>query len=292
MVEKHLLLTVSEQQSAMHGIRFLDRFFSNKEGVKFTLFYAAPRPPLVWEGERSRQSAVQAEQQARQIEARGRKALEAAKKELARLGFDPENVATKLQARRFSKIMDIIHEGEDGLYDAVVLGRRGLSWLEEAFDESVTKGLLEQKVTFPIWLCRRPDLKRKNVLVCVDGSDAAHRIADHVGFILGQEKKHEVTLLYVRKASERSGERGEMILSKCKEDLLNNGLSEEMTRFKVVEAGSPAKAILKEAEQGQFAAVAVGRTGKGQRLLEKFFLGSVSFRLFRELERSALWVCY
>lgn len=292
MVEKHLLVTVSEQQSAMHGIRFLDRFFSNKEGIKLTLFYTAPRPPVVWEGERTRQSAVQAKQQARQTEARGRKALEAAKKELASLGFDPENIGTKLQVRRFSKIMDIIQEGEDGLYDAVVLGRRGLSWLEEAFDESLSKGLLEQKVTFPIWLCRRPDLKRKNVLVCVDGSDAASRIADHVGFILGHEKKHEATLLYVRKSGERSGKADEMSLSRSKEALLNNGFPEEMTRFKVVEAGNPAKAILKEAEQGQFAAVAVGRVGTGQGLLEKLFLGSVSFRLFRELEGSALWVCY
>lgn len=292
MVEKHLLLTVGEQQSAMHGIRFLGRFFSNKEGIKFTLFYTAPRPPAVWEGERTAESAVQAEQQARKIEARGRKALDSAGKELTSLGFEPENIATQIKARRFSKIMDIIQEGEEGLYDAVVLGRRGLSWLEEAFDESVSKGLLEQKVTFPIWLCRRPELKRKDVLVCVDGSDAAHRIVDHVGFILGQERKHEVTLLYVRKATGRSGEKYEAILSKCKEELLSHGLSEEMIRVKVVESGSPAKAILKEAEQGKFAAVAVGRTGKGQRLLEKFFLGSVSFKLFRELERSALWVCY
>ena len=52
------------------------------------------------------------------------------------------------------------------------------------------------------------------------------------------------------------------------------------------------KAILDEAEQGRYAAVAVGRTGAGQGLLEKIFMGSVSDTLFRELERAALWVCH
>ena len=59
MAERHLLVTVSEQQSALYGVQFVGHFFSNKEGLKITLFYTAPKPPVLWEGERTRESVRQ-----------------------------------------------------------------------------------------------------------------------------------------------------------------------------------------------------------------------------------------
>ncbi|MEJ2025767.1 MAG: hypothetical protein P8Y00_12285 [Deltaproteobacteria bacterium] len=84
-MEKHLLVTVSEQPSALNGIRFVGRFFSSKEEIKLTLLYIAPRPPAVWEDERTHDRVTQIEQKARQYEAKGRKALEDAKRELVTL---------------------------------------------------------------------------------------------------------------------------------------------------------------------------------------------------------------
>jgi nucleotide-binding universal stress UspA family protein len=290
-MEKHLLVTVSEQQSALHGVRFVGHFFSNKKEIKLTLFYTAPRPAAVWEGERTHDRVSQSEQQARQYEAKGREALEEGKKVLVRLGFPQQQILTKLQVRKWSKVIDIIQEGEKGLYDAVVLGRRGLSWLEEAFDDSVSKGLLEKRCNFPIWICRRPDLGRKNVLLCLDGSEASYRMLDHVGFILAEEKEQEVTLFTVKKPAVKVKESADSILSKSKELLLSNGFPAEMAKTKVVESGNVAKAILKDSEQGRFAAVAVGRTGRGRSLLESLFMGSVTDTLFRELGKAALWTC-
>ncbi|MCJ7687192.1 MAG: universal stress protein, partial [Desulfobacteraceae bacterium] len=198
-MEKHLLVTVSEQQSALHGVRFVGHFFSNKKEIKLTLFYTAPRPAAVWGEEQTHESVSQSEQQAKQYEAKGRKALEEAKKVLIKLGFKQEQIGTKFQVRQRAKVNEIIQEGEKGFYDAVVLGRRGLSWLEEALDDSVSKGLLEKRCNFPVWICRRPDLETKNVLLCLDGSETSYRMADHVGFILGEEKSQEVTLFTVEK---------------------------------------------------------------------------------------------
>ena len=290
-MEKHFLVTVSEQKSAFYGVRFVGHLFSNKEEMRVTLFYTAPRPPAVWAGERTHESVTESERQAKQYEVKGRDALETAKKELIKLGFKQERISTKFKVRRFSKVEDIIQEGAKGLYDAVILGRRGLSLLEAAFDESVTKDLLVEKVNFPIWLCRMPNLERKNVLVCVDGSEHSRRMADHVGFILGEEKSQEVTLLVVKRPGGKLKESPENILSKSKEILLSNGFPSEMAKTKVIEARNVSDTILKEAEQGKFAAVALGRTGVGQGLLKSIFMGSVSDTLFRELKGAALWVC-
>jgi nucleotide-binding universal stress UspA family protein len=290
-MEKHFLVTVSEQKSAFYGVRFMGHLFSNKDKISVTLFYTAPRPPAVWEDERTHESVTESQRQAKNYESRGRDALENAKKDLIKLGFKQDMIGTKFQVRRFSKVEDIIQEGAGGLFDAVVLGRRGISLLEAAFDESVTKELLEKKVNFPIWICRNPDFKRKNVLVCVDGSEPSHRIVDHVGFILGEEKSQEVTLLVVKRPGGKLKESPENILSKSKEILLNNGFPSEIAKTKVVEARNVSDVILKEAERGKFAAVAVGRTGAGKGFLKGIFMGSVSDTLFRDLKGAALWVC-
>jgi nucleotide-binding universal stress UspA family protein len=291
VVEKHFLVTVSEQKSAFYGVRFMGHLFSNKGEMRVTLFYTAPRPPAVWEGERTHESVAESERQAKKYDVTGRDALETAKKELVKWGFKQERIRTRFQVGRFSKVEDIIREGAQGLYDAVILGRRGLSLLEIAFDESITKKLLKEKINFPIWICRMPDLERKNVLVCVDGSEPSSRITDHVGFILGKEKSHVVTLLVVKGPGGKLKEGPENILSKSKEILLSNGFPSEMAKTKVIEAGNVSHTILKEAEQGKFAVVALGRTGAGQGLLKNIFMGSVSNTLFHELKGAALWVC-
>ena len=289
-MEKHFLATASEKKSALYGIQFLGYFFSKKKEIKITLFYTAPRPPAVWEGERSLEMAAERELQAKEYERKGRDALETAKRELIKLGFGKDQVSTKFQVRRFSKVEDIIREGAQGLYDGVILGRRGLSLLEAAFDESVTIDFLKQKVNFPVWICRMPDRSRKNILVCVDGSEASYRVADHVGFVMADETGQEVTLLAVRRPGGKMKDNPEDVLSKSKEYLLANGFPPERAMTKVIDARNVADAILKEADQGKFAAVATGRTGAGQGFLKKIFIGSVSDTLFRELTGAALWI--
>ena len=291
MAERHLLVTVSEQQSALYGVQFVGHFFSNKQGLKITLFYTAPKPPSLWEGERTQESVRQAERQAREYEAKGRKALEAAKQTLRALGFGEAQIATKLVIRQQSKAMDIIREGEQGLYDAVVLGRRGLSWLEQVFDESTSKDLLDKELTFPLWLCRRPDLGRKDILLCMDGSEAAYRMADHVGYMLAKDKDHEITLLRIERSGKASKEVPEEILAKGKERLLGNGYPVEMIKAKIEKASNVAKEILKEMDEGRYAAIAGGRTGVGQGLLKRVLVGSVSDALLHELDHGALWLC-
>jgi len=291
MADRHLLVTVSEQQSALYGVQFVGHFFSNKQGLKITLFYTAPKPAALWDGERTHESVRQSERQAKEYEVKGQKALAAAKKTLRTLGFHEGQIATKLVVRQQSKAMDIIREGEQGLYDAVVLGRRGLSWLEQVFDESTSKDLLEKELTFPLWLCRRPDLGRKNILLCMDGSEAAYRMADHTGYMLAKDKDHEITLLRIERSGKASKEAPEEILAKGKERLLGNGYPAEMIKTKIAKESNVAKAILKEMDEGRYAAVAGGRTGAGQGLLKRVLVGSVSDALLHELDHGALWLC-
>jgi len=283
-MERHLLVTVSEKHDNLFGVRFLGAFFAQKETMKITLLYLTPKPPGRFEADR------ETELRSRKSEAIGRKALDEVKGELLKLGFSEDQISIRLRARRLSKVSEIIQEGSEGKYDAVVLGRRGLSWLEQAFDESVTQTLFEQPWNFPIWLCRKPDPGRKDVLACVDGSDASHRMLDHVGFILGQAREQIVTLLAVSRKGKVGDRPVEDVFNEGREILVVDGISPERIRFKVIQEANPGKAIIREAGAERFAAVAVGRTGTGMGLLKKVFVGSVSRALFRELEGASLWL--
>jgi nucleotide-binding universal stress UspA family protein len=255
-----------------------------------TLFYVAPRPPAVWDGERTPDSERQREAKAREYQAKGQKAVEEAKGGLVKWGFKEDRITTKVQFRMLSKADDIIQEGSQGLYDAVVLGRRGLSRLEEAFDESVSSDILKKNYDFPLWLCRVPDTDRRNVLICVDGSEPAYRITDHVGFILSNEENHRVTLFRVKK--DLQDRITDEIFEQARQHLQKNGFTDELIDTKVAEGKNPAKAILKEAETGEYAVVAAGWTGRGKGVLNRLFSGSNSYTLFRELERTVLWTSY
>jgi hypothetical protein len=128
----------------------------------------------------------------------------------------------------------------------------------------------------------------KNVLICLDGSESAYRVADHVGFILEPVKNHEVTVLTVDRGDDFSEDALNSMRSKTLDHFKENGVPEERIRFKTVMASNVPRTILREAEDGVYGAVAVGR----RRSKPGFHMGSVSTRLFRELEGPALWISY
>lgn len=285
-MDRHFLIAVSGQKSAASGIRFVADFFSEKSHIKATLFYSAPKAPALWENERNIEAVSKQKDQQRKLLAKGKDALENAKRICVEKGFSKENVIEKLQSQIFSKAADIIQEGEKGLYDAVILGRRGLSMLEEAFEDSVSRTIYKERFTFPLWLCRSSNPSRKNVLLYVDGSAASLQMTDHVGFILGQEKQHRVDMLSLESISSQSS-----LMNKYREALQRNGLNEDRIRTITPLSGNPGKQILKVLEKETYAAVALGRSSSESNLLTRLFKGPVCSILFKELTDAALWLC-
>ena len=284
----NLLVTISDDPSALYGVRFVTGFFQNKARVGVTLYTTVPQGPLVWEEEKNFERLQEQAGGQDALQAKYRKALEAARQRLVRDGFSEDRIETKSTPRSFSKCMDIIQEGERGLYDAVVLGRRGIAGLESLIEHSLTTELHHEDVGCPVWVCRSPERGRKGVLLCLDGSKQSLRMADHVGFILEDERDHPVTLFQVQREAE-PGPDPAKIFAKARKQLASNGFPEDMIQEKLVKAPRIAKTILAEAESGRYAVVAVGSTGSGHGFLQRMFLGSVSLTLLRELSGAALW---
>ncbi len=123
-MKKHLLLTVGDDLNSLYGVRFIASFFRNKTDTRLTLFYVAPR----FDAMDSREAALQHQMDRKMAElyrAKGQNALDTSLRFLCDHVCVRENLTTRLIFKRHGTVKDIIMEGREGLYDAVVLGRRG-----------------------------------------------------------------------------------------------------------------------------------------------------------------------
>jgi hypothetical protein len=158
--------------------------------------------------------------------------------------------------------------------------------MEEVFEDSVSRAVFNEKFTFPLWLCRSSDPSRKNVLLYVDGSAASLRMADHVGFIVGFEKKHRVDLLVMDSIGAHSS-----LVDTYRESLLKHGVPADMIQTRLLGSGNPGKQIVKIVETDGYAAVGLGRASSESSMLARLFKGPVCSVLFKELENASLWLC-
>ncbi|WP_029896116.1 universal stress protein [Desulfohalovibrio reitneri] len=290
-MEKHLLLTVSGDRTASYPLRFVKGFFNQFCDLRITLLYVAPRPaggtfdPSL----QPEQHALAEMEEAKRTSSH--EALDYAYDWITYRACDPSKVTKKVVHSQMGTVGEIIHEAQKGMYDAVALGRRGVSWLEEMVSDSVSHKILWQKLDFPIWICRRPDElnQRKNVLLCVDETTASDRIADHVGFMLGNEEEHNITIFHVKRDNPRITTETQKIIDHTESVLIENGFPQEQLSVRVSQAKDPASAILEEAEQGRYAVVACGRNADEPSSKDRFLPSSTTTKLLRRIN-TTLWV--
>lgn len=290
-MQKELLLAIGDDRAASFNLRFLKEVFSDFCDLKLTLFYVTTNMPgfVMKESEFAPREKSYNEKDTHTVP-RGEKALKEAEQWVRDIGgCSGENVCSKITYSKKGTVQELIDEARNGMYDALVLGRRGYSWFEEVFEKSISHELLWNNIDFPIWVCKRPTARaRHDILLSMDGSEAALRMVDHAAYMLAGEPKHTFTLFHVSKSgydsarSHRFFDEGLAILSE-------HGVEDERIELKMVTAKSTVKAIIKEAVDGNYSAVGVGKHGD-DRHMKGLFPSSVVVNLLRQLEDTALWI--
>ncbi|NDV19919.1 universal stress protein [Pseudodesulfovibrio sp. JC047] len=292
-MQKELLLAIGDDRAASFNLRFLKELFDNFCDIKLTLFYVAPKSAS-WA--MHEENLVPAGDDLVEFMAhkkdKGKKALVESRQWLKDMtGCPDDNVRIKVIHSRKGTVRELIEECRSGLYDAMLLGRKAFSWFEAVFENSVCHELIWQDIDFPIWVCKRPTGEpRHDVLLCLDGSDASLRMADHASYMLADETKHAFTLFHtVPKEAEIAV--SDPIFNAAVEVMERNGVTRERIVFKPVVERNVVKAIVQETAQHPYAAVGVGRHGTTrQGTKENLFPTSVSINLLRQLPDTALWV--
>lgn len=286
-ISKKFLVTVSDDYSAFYGVKFLAHFLTNKHHIFIDLIYISPNPQK--NHPQNGEEALIAHNLANTYKQKGQKALAKASSYLLEHGFKQENIKTIFKFQNYSTAEDLIYEAHRGLYDALILGKRGLSFFEEKLFGSTTKSILEAKIDFPIWICREPELKMRHVAICLDGSEESYCIADHVGFILNDQPEHKIYLLHILKEKDKDPYQ---IFKQAEVEITGNNFPLKNIINKVIPARDICSNIINFAKKNNLGAIALGRSDKKEKAFRLFFKStSVSTEIFKRFEHMALWIC-
>ena len=288
-MDRHILLTVSDNYSSLFAVRFAAGFFNRLDDLKITLLYVATNPRAGLTEAEIIQDFGNLSRREAQTRAQAQTALDKAEEILIMKRFHKENIHKKIAFKQLGTAMDIIQEGITGMYDAIALGRRGISRLEELIDESVSKQVFTTPMDIPLWICRSHEKPAPKVLLCTDGSAASLRCADHVGFMLKDEPDHEITLLHV--VAHTSSAVPKEAIAAARAMLEENGVPDSRIRHEIVEGLNTSDTILRVFQEGNYGVLATGRTGRGE-TRSLHLLGSVSMNLLKHLESSTMWICH
>ena len=292
-MNKHFLVTISNDVEHLYGIRFICSFFKEMSEHQLTLLHI-----LRLDGNDQGQALTEMwvhpdEKTEMKLTAGAKRSIEKAKTLISKSRMGIDKVITKTVAERYGKVRDILTEGSKGLYDAIILGRRAsysLQWVfERPADELAQFMIKDIYFSTPLWICPETDPDRKNVLLCIGGSENSYRAADHVGHILAAQDHHTVTLFHV---SNSIGTNAGDIFARAESLLHENGVSSERIRRNTSWGISVPGAILREAAKGGYAAVAVGLHGLEHGRMKDFNMaGGTTSKLINKLEKAALWCC-
>jgi len=293
-MEKQLLVTISNDVEHLFGVKFICSFFHKMSEHRVTLLHICRRDCNdmtktlmdIWDGP--------ADNVQGQLTVGVRRSIKKAEKLLKESRMSIDQIITKTVAERYGKVKDILAESSKGLYDTIILGRRAsysLQWMfERSADETIQAMIKDSSCTSPLWICPDPEPGRKNVLLCVDGSENAYRAVDHVGYILSAQDQHTITLFHVENAAEKQSDK---IYQRAEAILLGHNIGAERINRNSAWGVSVPRSILGEIEKGGYAAVAVGMCGqKKQGLLKDLHLaGGTTVKLVSKIEKASLWCC-
>jgi len=285
---------VGEQPEHLFGVQFATQFFRDFDRVHFKLMHLLPPDHATANGPYG--IPIETGRMDEALYARhkqlGQASLRHAFEQLHLAGIPQEHITMTSRPQNQSKALDLIQESAASNHHALVLGNRGRSWLEAMLEgiPDITREVIEASCGIPLWLAPSRLEKRRDILICVDGSRHAMNMVHHVGETIGSQGIHCVTLLRVLRDRNNNPTPPEVIFEECRAALETHGVPAAAIRVRIITDNDPANAILYACERGKFAVVAMGRAGFGDSFMRRMLMGSVARDVMRKLDNACLWL--
>jgi nucleotide-binding universal stress UspA family protein len=308
-MQKKILVAVDDSPHSRQAVDYAARMKTLIPGLGFTLMHIQPPVSQFLLDEAQRSSQAQAELNraaARNAEA-ARGLLAKFKDLMVRAGVPEAEIDLLTLPRHMGLAKDILDQAEGGLFDAVLLGRRGISSVQQMFLGSVSAHLIQNSALIPVWLVDGA-VSSKQVLAAVEGSESALRAVDHLAFMLSGNPEVRIRFFHVAPRlkdfcevnfAQKPAEGLEALIAqgdqRCMDDFFSAALAklqsagfqekqiETQTQATLVSVG---ETILSAAREGGFGTLVMGRRGMNR----SFFGGKVSYYVSQKLSDAALWL--
>lgn len=310
-MERKVLAAVDGSNHSLDAVRYLGSTFNNAPEFKIMLMHmmAAPPPGLSQDARTSGDSLAKLKLFQGKLKKQAEQVIDRCRDELVRSGIGPERIETRIADARGGVAKSIVFEAQNGLFDALVMGRRGLGRLQELFVGSVSQKVVREAQSVPVWLVDGDALGNR-ILVALDGSEDSFRAVDHVGFIASRHPELDIILCHVSASLARACPlQMDEELRRLEAELIAEEKERCLETFflqaiqMLTEAGVPrdrvtvhfksrglevAGAILDDARQTGCNTVVIGR--KGVSKAKDMLLGSITSRVIQGAKNLAVWV--
>jgi nucleotide-binding universal stress UspA family protein len=308
-IAKHIVVPIDGSRNSLNSLDYLSLMFPPSHPMEVSLVYILPTLPPLLTADEDMDAEMYAELTRSELKLlrTAERVLNEAKDALLERGFPPEKVKMVQRKRHAGIAQDICRAASDQRTDVILLTRRGQTDFETVFMGRVSNSLTECCQDLPVWICGG-QIRSREVLLCIDPSENALRVVDHTGFMLSGTDVG-VTLFHTLRNLRRfvpeevieDGPRiealwkskvGEQIrpyMERAKRILTGAGLPEEQISVRIVDGSrSPADDILKQAREGGYGTIALGRRGVSG--IQAFLFGSVTRKILQQGSGLTVWV--
>jgi len=289
-----ILLAVDGSDQAFEAARYASQFFSPNR-IEVVLFHVITEvPESFWDIEQDPTLILKEatlsdwrDHQKKKIQ----ELMESARQLFLDRGMPENAVSAKIQERQVGIARDIIHESQRE-YNAVILGRWGMSLLKDFLWGSIAEKIIGSLIHLPLCVVGgTPDVGK--ILVGLDPSEGAMKAVDYLGSILDGTDL-EITLFHAVRALDEemfhdAQESMESVFAEASTRLEKAGLSRGQITTRLAKGvRSRAGAIIEEALKGGYGTIVVGR--RGISYVEEFSMGRVSNKIIHLAKELAVWV--
>jgi nucleotide-binding universal stress UspA family protein len=306
---KKIMIAVDDSFHSKNAVRYVTRLSSRLESLNYVLFNAQPMVSqfLVDEAKKNAKSQRDLKAVMERNAITSQKLLDSFRLLMVQEGVDESCIQTVTKPRKLDIAKDIIEHAQAGRFDALVIGRRGISSLQELFMGSVSSNITQNSNIIPVWIIGG-DVVPDKFLVAVDGSEYSLRAIDHLAFALSNAAGISLTFLHVRpKLKDYCEIDFEATQAEVLEDLILKGdkacidnfykvalkklnefgIGEDRIQTRTVTGlASIGAAILKEVQTGGYDTVVMGRSGVNK----SFFTGSVTNTVLNKISKGTVWL--
>jgi nucleotide-binding universal stress UspA family protein len=307
-LQKKILLAVDDSVYSKHAIVYAAKMATITSQLNYTLFHVLPTISqyLIDEAKTDFKAKADLGKIMRKNHDKAIRFLNNYKDQMVTMGIREDRINVIAQPKMIGMARDILEHAQKGLYDAICIGRRGLTRLQETFSGSVTKKILQHSQFIPVWVVDG-EVTSQKVMVAVDGSESSLRAVDHLCFMLMDNPDVEITLFHVAAKigdyceidfNDTDGELEKLVVEgdkRCVQSFYIHalkkfkdvGIAEDRIQMKEVKPRmNVGKAIINEIKKEKYGTVVLGRRGMSR----SFFIGKVSEYVSEKIESCSLWL--
>lgn len=304
---KKLLAAIDGSAYSSNSLDYLIRLFSSDKDIAVHLFSvvsaASGDQNWMFEVDPMRQHSPATERKKITAE----RYLRDAKTRLVRNGFAEDRVTFSTAVTSAQIATSIHQEAGRGLYDALVIGRRGIGKVGEMLLGSVSAHLVDKNHEVPLWIVDG-EITSNRFLLAVHCMPKSLMAADHLGYIIQDNPDAEVLLyhskiLFRREPNVPTEEYHRQwgkdwcdqyldpenyLFFAHAQILKDNGVRKECIRQLPMKTELDAsRDLIKQAKNHNCGTIVVGRRPRGS---EKGIFGGVSDRTLGQAQNLALWI--